>query len=87
MNNRDIEILKQNYEKYRERLKNSIYKEDMDISSSCFVSFGTSGLTAFKFNRAKCRWKKKTINDWKNLSFDEFMKKFRETEWEWECRG
>ena len=56
MNNRDIEILKQNYERYRERLKNSIYKEDMDISSSCFVSFGTS--------------------------FDEFMKKFRETEWE-----
>lgn len=87
MNNRDIEILKQNYERYRERLKNSRYKEDMDISSSCFVSFGTSGLTVFKFNRAKCRWKKKTINDWKNLSFDEFMKKFREAEWEWECRG
>lgn len=84
MNNSDIKILKENYERYKEKLKNSTYKEDMDISSSCFVSFGTYGLTVFKFNNSKCRWKKKTINDWKNLSFDEFMKKFKETEWEWE---
>lgn len=84
MNNNDIKILKESYEMCKEKLNGSTYKEDIDISNSCFVSFGTYGLTVFKFNKAKCRWKKKIINDWKNLSFDEFMKKFKEKEWEWE---
>lgn len=80
MNKNDIKILKENYEHYRERLSDSKYKEDLDISSRCFVSFGTVGATIFKYK--KNRWYRKIVNGWKELSFNEFMEKFNIVEWE-----
>lgn len=80
MNKNDIKALKENYERYRERLTDSRFKEDLDISSSCFVSFGTAGATIFKCKKNK--WYRKIVNGWKDLSFDEFMEKVNSMEWE-----
>lgn len=80
MNKNDIKILKLNYESFRKRLADSRYKEDFDISSGCFVSFGTVGATIFKYK--KNRLYRKIVNGWKELSFNEFMEKFNIAEWE-----
>lgn len=84
MNSDDIRILKLNYENYRQWLANVTYKKSLDISSSCYIDFGTYGLSVHKYDMSKQRWKNKIINNWKNLSFSEFMKEYKKSEWEWE---
>lgn len=84
MNSGDIRILKLNYENYRQWLANVTYKKSLDISSSCYIDFGTYGLSVNKYDMSKQRWKNKIINNWKNLSFSEFMKEYKKSEWEWE---
>ena len=80
MNKNDIKILKENWEFQKERLKNTEYKEAIDISSSCYVEFGIYGVSVFKYLKGK--WNRKTINYWRELSFGQFMDKFNEAEWE-----
>jgi len=80
MNKHDIEVLRANWELKREQFKGDNHKRDMDISSSCYVSFGTYGAMVFKYIKGK--WHRKTVNDWKTLNFDEFLKAFNAQEWE-----
>lgn len=81
MNSSDIKILKLNYENYRQRLANATYKESLDISSGCYIDFGKYGLSVNKYDISKKHWKRKTINNWKNLSFPELMKEYKKAEW------
>lgn len=80
MNKHDIEMLKANWELKRELLKNWQYKESMDISSSCYVDFGTCGISVWKYRKGK--WNRKIINYWRELNFEQFMEKFNNQEWE-----
>lgn len=80
MNKHEIEMLKANWELKRESLKNWQYKESMDISSSCYVDFGTCGISVWKYRKGK--WNRKIINHWRELDFEQFMVKFNNQEWE-----
>lgn len=80
MTTNDKHILDLNWEPAQYRVKVSGKAETMDISSSCYVIFGTVGITVFKYKAGK--WRRKTVNYWKELSFQEFIQKFNETEWE-----
>ena len=80
LNKTDIKILAENWELQRERLKNEKYKEAIDISSSCYIEFGVCGVSVFKFFKGK--WRRKSVNYWKELSFKQFMDKLNAIEWE-----
>lgn len=80
MNKHDKEILSLNWELKKEQLKEIPYQETMDISSSCYVTFGTCGVGIYKYRNGG--WNRKTVNGWKNLSFNEFMERFDAEEWE-----
>ena len=80
MNKYDIQLLKLNWEIMRNKLKNSKYKYTLNVSSSCYAQFGTCGISIFKYFKNK--WHRKIINYWKELSFNEFIIKFNEEEWE-----
>lgn len=80
MNKNDIKILQENWELQKERLKNAEHKETMDVSSSCYVEFGVCGISIFKHKKG--RWNRKIVNYWKELSFEQFIDNFNETDWE-----
>lgn len=44
------------------------------------MTFGRQGMSVFKYRNK--RWHRKTVNGWKELTFDEFMQKFNQVEWE-----
>lgn len=80
MNKHDKEILRQNWELKKAQLAGSKYQQSMDISSSCYVVFGTYGISVFKYRNGV--WYRKIVGDWKSLTFDEFMEQFRQEAWE-----
>lgn len=83
MNKRDLAFLKLNYESKREQLKYSTHAESMDISSSCYVIFGTVGLKVCKYKGfSGGKWLVKVVNHWKDLDWNQFVDKLNETEWE-----
>lgn len=80
MNKHDKDFLKANWDQMKEKAKWDLYKFDLDVSSSCYVTFGRQGMSVFKYRNK--RWHRKTVNGWKELTFDEFMQKFNQAEWE-----
>ena len=80
MNKREIDFLKANWEKMQKKLEYSLSVEELDISNGCYASFGTVGVSVFKYRNK--RWFRKIINHWKALSFAKFMEAFNKAEWE-----
>jgi len=80
MNKHDFEIIKMNWDRKREQLRDAKCAETMDVSSSCYVIFGTYGFSYCKYKNG--RWQRKIVNDWKSLDFDEFIKRCEAAEWE-----
>ena len=62
------------------RLADAKQAEDLELSPKCYVSFGTYGIAFCKYRQG--RWQQKIVNDWRSLSFAEFLEKFNEAEWE-----
>lgn len=79
MNKRDLEILKENYERMKSFLKDGS-TDSMDISSSCYVQFGKYGLSCFKYQ--KSGWIRKIVNGWRDLTWEQFIEKYNDTTWE-----
>lgn len=80
MNKHEKDFLKASWEQMQKKLQYSLSAENMDISQGCYVSFGTVGISVFKYRNK--RWLRKTVNGWKELTFAGFMTKFEKTEWE-----
>lgn len=81
MNKHDKEYLSLNWDLMKKKAKQlGSVKFFLDISSSCYADFGTYGISVYKYRNN--RWLRKIINGWKELTFDEFMVKFDQTEWE-----
>lgn len=80
MNKGEKDFLKVNWEQMQKKLQYSLSAEELDVSNDCYVTFGTVGLSVFKYRNK--RWVRKTINNWKKLTFAEFMAKFVQVEWE-----
>ena len=81
MNKHDKEFLSLNWELMKEKAKRlGPVKFYLDISSGCYVEFGTYGISVNKYRNK--RWYRKIVNGWKELTFDEFTVKFGQTEWE-----
>lgn len=60
-------------------LKNGIFPQDVQHSSTIWLSFGTYGL---KISRAYTRITKyKIVSNWKELTADEINKRISEEEW------
>lgn len=76
----DKKTLKQNWDLMKERGERLNFKFDLDISSGCYAEFGTVGMSVYKYRNK--RWYQKTINGWKELSFEQFVAKFNQEEWE-----
>lgn len=79
MNKHEKDFLKAKWEQMQKGLQYSLSAVDMDVSASCYVTFGTVGLSVSKYRNK--RWIRKTVNDWKSLSFTEFMEKFEQEKW------
>lgn len=80
MNNSEIAFLMENWERVKEMVWKTNHMHDLDIAGGCFAIFGTVGVTVWKFSKGA--WRSKTVNYWKELSFRDFMAKFKEAEWE-----
>lgn len=79
MNATEMAMLKEVWDNARVN-KGITYSEDMGLSDTCYVIFGTYGIAVWKYRKRK--WYYKTVNDWHNKSFDEFKKDYKATEWE-----
>ena len=80
MNKHEKDFLKASWEQMQKKLQYSLSAEELNISNGCYATFGTVGLSVFKYRNR--RWIRKIINGWKNLTFAEFMVKFEQAEWE-----
>lgn len=84
----DLQVLRRNWDLMQERAKVLNFCFSLDVSSSCYVTFGTFGLTVFKYDykdyrkNRRVNWYRKTVNGWKEMSFDEFLREFEELDWE-----
>lgn len=79
MNAKEMAALKEVWNSARTN-RGITYSEDMSLSDTCFVTFGTYGMSVWKYRKKK--WYRKIVNDWHNKSFDEFKKDYKATEWE-----
>lgn len=80
MNKHEKAFLKANWEQMQKKLQHSLCAEELEISVGCYVSFGTVGISVFKYKNK--RWFRKIVNGWKKLTFIEFYAKFEQAEWE-----
>lgn len=80
MNNHDWAIFRMNYERVKERVNANNRSECMDISSSCYVRFGTHGLSIYKYKN--CKWLSKTVNGWRSLSYEQIRPIIQSEKWE-----
>ena len=80
MNKHERDFLKANWEQMQKKLQYSLSAEELDVSDGCYVTFGTVGISVFKYRNK--RWLRKTVNGWKKLTFVEFMAKLEQGEWE-----
>lgn len=80
MNTEERAALAAIWEDKRRDLADAKHAEDYEISAKCYVSFGTYGAAFCKFRQG--RWQCKIVNNWRSLSFPEFLEKFEEAEWE-----
>lgn len=80
MNKQEKELLRSIWEERRETLRSARQSYDTDLSSSCCVSFGTYGISVWKYREG--RWQRKIVNNWRALSFDEFLAQYNATPWE-----
>lgn len=79
MNATEMTMLKEVWDSARVN-KGINQPDDMNLSVTCFVTFGTYGLVVWKYRRNK--WYRKMINDWHNISFAEFKKAYKAADWE-----
>lgn len=76
----DLNHLEENWELFQEQLKESPNSLDYDLSTGCYVTFGTYGISVFKYERN--HWYRATVNNWKQLSFDQFLEALASEKWE-----
>ena len=79
MNATEMAMLKEVWDNVRVN-KGITYSEDMGLSDTCYVIFGTYGMSVWKYRKKK--WYRKIVNDWHNKSFDEFKQDYKTEEWE-----
>ena len=79
MNEHDKNVLRQNLERMKVWL-GADNSTSIDISSSCYAQFGTCGMTLFKWKNNA--WHRKTVNYWRDMSFEEFIEQLNNQEWE-----
>lgn len=79
MNATEMAVLKEVWDSARAN-RGITYSEDMGLSDTCYVIFGTYGMSVWKYRKNK--WYRKIVNDWHNLSFADFLKEYRSEEWE-----
>ena len=79
MNANDIAMLREIYELQKEMMAKCNVKTSVDLSSSCYVDFGTVGLTVYKWKKEK--WHKKHINYWRDISCDEAITSLKKERW------
>lgn len=79
MNREEIALLRDKWDSARVN-KGITSAEDMSLSNTCFVTFGTYGMSVWKYRKNK--WYRKIVNDWHNLSFADFLRKYKSEEWE-----
>ena len=80
MYKQEKELLKSIWEERRETLRDARQAEDTQLSESCYVSFGTYGIAVCKYRQG--RWQRKIVNNWRALSFDEFLALYNAAPWE-----
>lgn len=80
MNKQEKELLRSIWEERRETLRFARQAEDTQLSESCYVSFGTYGIAVCKYRQG--RWQEKIVNNWRALSFQEFLERLADVPWE-----
>lgn len=80
MNRKEANILRTIWDERRETLRAARQAQDTQLSASCYVSFGTYGIAVCKHREG--RWQQKTVNNWRALSFEDFMTQLNAAEWE-----
>lgn len=78
----DTLLLENSWEDMRKLLASADHSHSMDLSPNCYVKFGTYGITVYKFRKQTQKWYRKIVNDWKNLTYNDFYEQFKELPWE-----